>query len=591
MMQKMREWSKVFLWILVLAFIGWIGLELGADITSRRVFKPWERGVIAKVGNFEVSYDYFNMFFQRKLNDTIRKLGRELTPDEIEIVKDQVFNELVSNLRWSMLAQKLGISLHPDALVRIIAMFPPPELLEDTLFFTDGKFDFNKYVSLLRTPEAIPFFKMYEARIKTEIPRDIIRFFVLSSAMISDKEAYYDYLMNSTQFRILFLHIPTRVVSDTLVSIHEDSLRRFYEEHKEQFRQKERIRLEVYRLPKYPSQIDTLTAKDKAQTILEQIREGVSFEEAVMFFSEDPVSKQDSGRIGRIFLGTIPEVFRNALKDAKSGDIVGPILYGDGYYIVKVDSVIGDTLNVRQILVRIRVSDETRSNLKDSLRNLIEEGRYEGLIVDTTPYINVDTRFLPYVGSNTEALKFVRKADVGKLSEVFETPNEFVAFRVVERKPSGIPKFEEIKPTVEARYIHYKKKQFIKQHIPTIKDLMLSMDTLKLRSIFPGALFGRSGLIRKGISLPQIPFTELNRLYGIMFRTPLDSVAVLEYETGILVFRKLEEHKPTFEEFQKIKHMYKLQMFNNLSGSLLEAFQRELEEMFPLEDYRAYMNF
>ncbi|MEO0224749.1 MAG: hypothetical protein ABIL76_06635, partial [candidate division WOR-3 bacterium] len=71
-MQTMRRIGVFVLWILILAFIGWIGLELGANILGYKVYQPWERGVIAKIGNYELTYNEFNLELEKAINDTTR---------------------------------------------------------------------------------------------------------------------------------------------------------------------------------------------------------------------------------------------------------------------------------------------------------------------------------------------------------------------------------------------------------------------------------------------------------------------------------------------------------------------------------------
>ena len=48
-MEKLRKQTKLYLWIVVGAFIGWIFFQLGENIAMRRKLKPWQRGILAEV--------------------------------------------------------------------------------------------------------------------------------------------------------------------------------------------------------------------------------------------------------------------------------------------------------------------------------------------------------------------------------------------------------------------------------------------------------------------------------------------------------------------------------------------------------------
>ncbi len=594
-MQKMREYSKVFLWILVIAFLGWLGLDLGANLTGRNVAQPWERGVIAKVGDFEITYDHYNAYLQKALADTARKLGRELTQEEIDSLRNKVFRELVEDIRWGLLARDLGITLSDDAIIKIIAMFPPPEIMRDTLFYTNGKFDFGKYLSLLRTPEAIPFFRLYEERLRRQIPRDIIRFFLTGMGAVSDLEVKYTYDLENTRVKLSYVAIPIKVVPDKEVRFTIDQLREYYKKIKKDFWHPERVRFEIIRAYLIPSQIDTFNARDRAEVVVQQLKEGVKFSDAVKYYSDDMSSKRDSGRIGTVYIGNLPEAFQDALAGARPGEIIGPIPYAEGFYIFKVDSVKGDSLTLRQIFVRIKISDETRRAIKDSLERAVKENRIQeyGFLIDTSEYININWHVFPMVGENYELSAFAKKAKIGEWSRPMETPNYYVIFKLIERQEPGPSEFDEVADMVAARYISEKKREILRPKVEEVAKYLETGDTAGIRKVFPdnpGVRILESGYITKGVGIPGLPVNYRDRFFMDVLHAPLNEVRIFEHDLGFIVYKKLDEKKPSDQDFQKIKPFFKVQLSQKYVNLLMNAFESELKIRYPLEDYRDYLN-
>jgi len=594
-MQKMREYSKIFLWILVIAFLGWLGLDLGANLTGRKVAKPWERGVIAKVGDFEITYNYYNAYLQRAIADTVRKLGRELTEDELKGLREKVFQEVVEDVRWGLLARDLGLNFSDDAIIKIIAMFPPPEIMQDTLFYTNGKFDFSKYLSLLRTPEAIPFFKLYEERLRRQIPRDIIRFFLAGMGSVSDLEVKYTFMLENTRVKIAYVPLPIKLVPDKDAQITIDEVRQFYKDNKELFSHPERVRMALVRAYLIPSQLDTFNTQDKVEAIMQQLKEGVKFSDAVKYYSDDLRTKKDSGKLGTIYIKDLPEPLQNALSGAKPGELVGPVFFEGGWYIFKVDSVKGDSLTLREIFVRLRVSDETKKAIRDSIMRAIKENKAEefGFIVDTTPWVNINTKFFPLVGSNYEMRNFVKKAKVGEWSRVFETPNFMVSFGVVERQKPGLMDFEEVKDIAAEKLIARKKKDLLRGKAEEIKKYVEANDTAGIRKVFPdnpSVKLMTSGYIKKGVGVPGVPFQYRDKFFADILHANVGETRIFEHPVGFVVYKKLDEKKPDEKEFEAIKPFFKVQLSQKYANLILSAFEDELKERYPLEDYRDYLN-
>ncbi len=590
-MQTMRRIAVIILWILILAFIGWIGLELGANIAGYKIYKPWERGIIAKVGNYEISYNEFYNELQRVIADTTKKLKRELTVDEIEQLRKKVFDDVVENTRWRLLLDEFKISLTPDAIVKVITLFPPPEIYNDTIFYTNGKFDYGKYIALLRDQRAIPFFRDYENRLRRDIPRDIVRYYLSVLANPSDEEAKYEFLYRNRRIKIFYANIPTAIVPETLIRVNEDDLKNYYNKHKEDFKADERVKMVVIRAFIYPSSNDTILSRDRVESIKEQARAGESFNRLAFLFSEDLATKNDSGRIKNFIITNLYPEIRDSFLNAKEGDILGPILTPLGYYLYKIDRKNKDTIDYSQILIKIRPSREKKKLLRDSLQNAIKIKKFEGFRIDTSSYIPLDFEFFPVVGQNEELRKFLEKAKKGQFSRVFEAGNTLVAFGVLDKKKKGYQDFEEVKSIVEARVRIEKKKEILRNQLQKVVELVRNSDSLGIKQLFnndPRVIVFESGYLTSEASFPGLPFNQKESFYNRAFNENLNEVYIFEHDLGFLVYKKIEDIKPDLRDFETQKFLIKSQLYQKNFQNLISEFERELRKEYPLENYFEY---
>lgn len=586
-MQKMRKLAVVILWLLILAFIGWIGLELGANIVGYRVYQPWERGIIAKVGNYEITYNEYHNELQRVILDTTRKLNRELTIDEIENLRMKVFDEVVENTRWKLLLQDLKISLSPNAIIKIITLFPPPEIFNDTIFYTDGKFDYGKYAALLRDQRAIPFFVDYENRLKRDIPRDIVRYYLSVLALPSDEEAKQEFIYKNRRVKLIYVNVPANLIADTLVKTSEEEKRSYYNEIKEEFKAPERVKLIVIRAFKYPSYNDTILARDKIESIKEQIRNGENFNKMAYLFSEDLNSKADSGKIRKFLLSIFSPEIRDSFLKAKEGDIIGPILTPLGYYLYRVDRINKDTIDYSQILVKIRTSNETKKFLVDSMQNAIKSKNLSGFRVDTSAYLNLDLEFFPIVGESEELRNFLIKGKIGQYSKVFDVGNTLVAFGILDKKKKGYMDYSELKSILEARLVVKKKKELLRDTIAKVVSYLDKSDTNAIRKLLNDerVIIMETGYITADMFPPGIPFNQKEEFFTKLFKEKINKVNVFEHDLGFIVYKKLEDILPDLNQFNAQKLILRAQLYQRNFQNLISEFEREIRKKYPLESY------
>lgn len=129
---------------------------------------------------------------------------------------------------------------------------------------------------------------------------------------------------------LILQEVQNKVVSDVEVS--DEEVKSYYEKNKDdQFTNPERRCVRHILFNK--------DQKDKAEEVEKKLEDGGNFGDLAKEYSQDPGSADKGGDIGCIGKGdTVPE-FEDAVFEAKTDEIVGPVESDFGYHVIKVTEI------------------------------------------------------------------------------------------------------------------------------------------------------------------------------------------------------------------------------------------------------------
>ncbi|MGE5573302.1 MAG: peptidyl-prolyl cis-trans isomerase [Bacteroidota bacterium] len=111
------------------------------------------------------------------------------------------------------------------------------------------------------------------------------------------------------------------------VTINEDEVKKYYDEHKDEFKEPEQVKARHILVK------DEKTAKD----IEKQLAAGADFAELAKAKSEDPGSKDKGGDLGYFGRGAMDPAFEKAAFSLKIGETSAPVKSSFGYHIIRVE--------------------------------------------------------------------------------------------------------------------------------------------------------------------------------------------------------------------------------------------------------------
>lgn len=134
----------------------------------------------------------------------------------------------------------------------------------------------------------------------------------------------------------------------------------------------------VIPLPEEPSPKQLNQAKQKAQALLEKIRQGANFNELAIMESSGEFALE-GGDLGERHLAELPEIFAKEVVSMKKGQVIGPIRAANGFQLLKLVNIGGADFNhqvvkshVRHILLKQDTS-MTPEEIKKQADNLYQQ--------------------------------------------------------------------------------------------------------------------------------------------------------------------------------------------------------------------------
>ncbi len=455
MISRLRKQITVFLWFAAAIFIAFIFFQWGMRFASSRTMTESNRGIIAEVNGTEISTLLYNNLVRNYL-----EMG--FTEDQ---ASDSAFYTLVEATILRDYYDNADLNPSDKEVVDAIKTNPPPQILEDTLFYTDGKFDYLKYAELFKNPENIIYFRQYEAWIRDVIPRQRLHTQLIST--VQPTALINEYLKERTIFSIEYGELS---IDEVEIDLDEQELPVYYERKKELFKRPEAKLVKYIEYELSPSVEDENMIVEEANDIISQYESGVPFDTLVIRFSDDAKSKTDLGYMGFAKRGELDKKFEDAIFSMSKGDIKGPIETDEGLYIFKCLSRTRDSVEVSQIFLRLSTSYETMGVFMDrayAFIELAEEIGFEKAALSMNLEIR-ETTTNEIAGFDLSGL--LSKSKMGKISPPLPRKDGIYVWTYERDTPERIPPLSEIKDEVQKSYIRERREKKIISELIEVKN-------------------------------------------------------------------------------------------------------------------------
>ncbi|MGI2175755.1 SurA N-terminal domain-containing protein [Shewanella ulleungensis] len=495
MLEKIREGSQgvVAKTILVLVILSFAFAGVSSYLGSNT-------GVPAAIVNGEeVSASELENAFQNERSRIEQQLGEmfnALAADDnyMNGIKQGVLDRLVADKLIDQAANKLGLRVSDEQIKKAI--------IEEPAFQTDGKFDNDRYLAVLRqlgyqttsfrTMMRVDMTRrqLLNALVGSEFVLDgeakqlaqvqgqtrDIRYLVvdstpfLSTVSVSDEEAqtYYDanviQFMSPEKVSLEYVELNAADMAQNSQTTDEE-VQAYYDEHQSQYQTPEkRLAAHIF----VAATDDESADKAKADAIAAKLNNGEDFAEVAKADSDDQLSAEQGGQLDWFEQGVMDPAFDEALFALQQGK-VSPVVKSEfGYHIIKLlDIQASQATSFADVKAKIvaQLQEKKALDVFYGLQSKLADTSYEipdtlsetaqavGGKVQTTALFSRDN--VPAQFNNPEFIKAAFSDQVlssGMNSDVIElAPNHVVVIRMKQHTMAGTMPFADVKAGISDR--------------------------------------------------------------------------------------------------------------------------------------------
>lgn len=557
---------------------------------------------VATVNGREILYqDWFNRA-QQQIQAEMQRSGGALSRDQVQQIEDAVLDQLVLDILLEEEYERRSIGVSDDE-IREYARYAPPEWVQnDPSMQTEGRFDPAKYQRLLASPMARQqgLLASLEQYYRTEVPKQKLFEQVAAGLYVTDAELWRSYQdrFDSAQVSYVALRPPADLKPDPAMS--EGELRRYFDEHKDEFERRARAALSLVVIPRTVSAADSAAARARITALRAEIAGGARFEDVARRESSDSGSAANGGDLGSGVRGRFVPPFEEAAYSLPVGQVSQPVATSFGYHLIRVDSRKGDTLRLRHILVPIQPSDSTMvvvDRKADQLAGIAagatEPAKFDsaaralGLTIrritatEGEPAV-MEGAIVPSVSA--WAFSGVRP---GETSDLFDAEDGYYLARLDTLVPGGT-NFDVVKDDIRMRLTY---ERALDALMPRAQQLAAAAARATLESAAAAQQLGveQSPKFTRASFVPGLG--QLSRAVGAAFGLPVGQVsAPVRTEEAVFVMRVNSRSEASREAFNAQKATQREQQLAQLRQTRVQQFMQDLRTAARVVDRRKEIN-
>jgi len=329
-MGSMREkrFIKIVLWVVIAAFVGTIFIAWGMKSYGDKTLTG-DPNVVAKVGNQKIEYtDLYKAM--ENYNEQLDSAGCESNSPENKQVRLKVLDSLIDQAVLRETALRMGLQVSEDEVAANI-------MREQAFLDQNRKFSKDQYLKVLEANNLTA--KDFEDGLRRNLLSQRIRSIMKESVIYTPDELqrFGDLLNRDLKAHYVALD---QKVFETSVTVTTENLRRYFEDHHEQWDKPERAKLRHILLAFGPEAGATEKAElsKKAEDLKKQIAEKkITFADAAKKYSQDPGSKDKGGELGWVNRGMMVASFEDAAFKLAKGELSKPVTTQFGIHLIQLE--------------------------------------------------------------------------------------------------------------------------------------------------------------------------------------------------------------------------------------------------------------
>ncbi|MEE2659382.1 MAG: peptidylprolyl isomerase [Candidatus Latescibacterota bacterium] len=486
MMTKLRESTAIIMWIVILAFVGLIVVEWGADYSGTSTATT--SGSIGSINGEEISLRYF----QEAVRNAARQRSSADRGNNSQMIRE-VWDAMVGDILIRREVDRLGIEISDAEVAHYARSSPPPAVQALPTFHNEeGEFDpalYSQFINDRNTysdPGNRAFVLQVEQLIRSQLLNLSMQQLLMETERVTPNEVRQFYSDQNEKVTMDYAFAPAATVPMEEVTLNEEEIQAHFEEMRVDFQHPAQIRTGYVAFPRVPSAADSASVVEEiAQLRSEIVDDGADFAEMAAAVSEDQVSAPNGGDLGTFRRSAMVDAFAEAAFALQPGEISQPVQTRFGWHLIKVEERFPpetddeEQIWARHILLKHRPSANTEEGLQqraDEVRVLAEQigliaaASTQGLTFRDLGYLSEGST-LPGLGDGT--LSVVNQffaSEVGTLTQVGSVESGYFIAELLDKREVGTASIEEMRTRVESSLRSRKRSELAGRKLEEIRQ-------------------------------------------------------------------------------------------------------------------------
>lgn len=376
-MNKMRDRMPLIIIILIIAFLATIVFEWGMNYMGM----GGTTDAFASINNQEINYQDYEKIVQQQIEQTRQQNeGKDVTEAQVKQIRDQVWTSLINQTITKQAIENYGIKVSDKEILDWIYNRPEtlPEPIKKNFMDSTGVFNAGFYQQALnmKTKEATEFWGQVENYIRETLLSEKLQAVLSEGVVISEGDVLEKYKDDNimANFNYVLLNLNT-ITDSTQFAVNDEEMKKYYEDHKMDFKQNESVKLKYVTIPEVASLEDSSQMMRQMESLQKQLKTA-NMEDSSLFrlvVGNSSVSWNDDFQKSNAF--EVP--VQNFLFRANEGDISDIIIGQDGYQVLKLLAVKpSEDLYVNASHIVLKIENDTIAAKKkaDELYTRVKNG-------------------------------------------------------------------------------------------------------------------------------------------------------------------------------------------------------------------------
>jgi peptidyl-prolyl cis-trans isomerase D len=370
---KMGTWVVVFVFVAIAAFI------LGDIFSGKSNIMNWGRNTVGEIGGKEISYEEYQDVVNERQASYYMSTGREPGDRDMPGIRQQAWDLLIARHAIQPQIDEVGVKVTEDEVWDMIQGKNVDQNVQQA--FTNpqtGQFEADKVVGYINQLKAMPVGS--EQRVRWELfqrdlkpGRERIKYenLLIKSNYVTKAEAEREYHLATDVAEVKYLYVPYYAIGDSAATLKDADYEAYYNKNKEKFK------TEASRDIKYVS-IPVIASADDSAAVNEDLKKAVaefksSTEDST--YASNNTTGSAANAYGKYTPATLPAFIPQ--DQLTEGNVIGPVLDGQTYKVVKVSKIFNDTVfsaRAKHILIKwADASEPAKKEAKEKARNILKD--------------------------------------------------------------------------------------------------------------------------------------------------------------------------------------------------------------------------